>query len=328
MSETGRELAILDAEYRVIGPTETPESFETKLLALREFTKRNLTDGVDYGKIPGTPKPTLLKPGAEKLLRWYGLAVDITILPSSAIDVMGAVLDIDVEGTVRHPASRMILGTVHANANSEERRYKNARQNGQQTLADQKNTILKMADKRLIVAAALLYTGASEAYTQDKEDAAPAAETSHQPEGEGNCPTCHKGNLVLKEGIAKKTGKPYKMWVCDAGSWDPETKTKIGCEHVQNEAPAEKTPDTPADPAVEAPADAEGAETPSEEAEEKATFVGILEAAIPLPAARLKFVRDWCAANSVPPPASDKKIGDLSLDALRQIVEEARKATT
>lgn len=34
---------------------------------LAEYVKRHMVEGVDYGVIPGTPKPTLLKPGAEKL---------------------------------------------------------------------------------------------------------------------------------------------------------------------------------------------------------------------------------------------------------------------
>ena len=74
-------------------------------------------------------------------------------------------------------------------------------------------------------------------------------ESSEGPEGEGNCPTCGKGNLILKEGIVKKEGpkkgQPYKMWVCSAGSWDPELKKKIGCQHVQNDPPSEAPP--PAD---------------------------------------------------------------------------------
>jgi hypothetical protein len=36
------------------------------------FTKKLMTEGKDYGKIPGTDKPTLLKPGAEKLCAFYG----------------------------------------------------------------------------------------------------------------------------------------------------------------------------------------------------------------------------------------------------------------
>jgi hypothetical protein len=96
------------------------------------------------------------------------------------------------------------------------------------------------------------------------------------------------------------------------------------CKHIEN---VPQAADTPADTQVAPPGDAQGAETQTEEAEEKATFIGILEAAIPLLSARFKFVIDWCAANSVPPPASDKRIGDLSLDVLRQIVDEARKGT-
>ena len=42
---------------------------ETEVRALlAEYVERNMLDGTDYGKIPGTPKPTLLKPGAEKLV--------------------------------------------------------------------------------------------------------------------------------------------------------------------------------------------------------------------------------------------------------------------
>jgi hypothetical protein len=36
------------------------------------FTKKLMTKGKDYGEIPGTDKPTLLKPGAEKLCAFYG----------------------------------------------------------------------------------------------------------------------------------------------------------------------------------------------------------------------------------------------------------------
>ncbi len=35
---------------------------------LAQYVKQQMLEGTDYGKIPGTPKPTLLKPGAEKLV--------------------------------------------------------------------------------------------------------------------------------------------------------------------------------------------------------------------------------------------------------------------
>lgn len=48
--------------------------------AMVEFVKGIMKEGTDFGTIPGTPKPTLYKPGAEKLARFFGLAArfDIT----------------------------------------------------------------------------------------------------------------------------------------------------------------------------------------------------------------------------------------------------------
>jgi hypothetical protein len=44
---------------------------------LRQFTREVMRDGVDFGVIPGTGgKPTLLKPGAEKLCTLFGLHVE------------------------------------------------------------------------------------------------------------------------------------------------------------------------------------------------------------------------------------------------------------
>jgi hypothetical protein len=61
----------------------TDDEFTTRLAALKRgrdriaAIQRELMDkDVDYGTIPGTPKPTLLKPGAEKLCDIYGLRAD------------------------------------------------------------------------------------------------------------------------------------------------------------------------------------------------------------------------------------------------------------
>ena len=44
--------------------------------AILEFTRSIMRSGVDFGAVPGTDKPTLLKPGAEKLTSFFGLAVE------------------------------------------------------------------------------------------------------------------------------------------------------------------------------------------------------------------------------------------------------------
>ena len=46
----------------------------------QEIVRANLLEDQDYGVIPGTTKPTLLKPGAEKIAKLLGLADQYEIL--------------------------------------------------------------------------------------------------------------------------------------------------------------------------------------------------------------------------------------------------------
>ena len=77
-------------------PTLSVEQFserETMLRQLKEMLVGPTPDhpeGVDYGIIPGTKKPTLLKPGAEKICAFFGYAPDYEILPGSIEDWDGA----------------------------------------------------------------------------------------------------------------------------------------------------------------------------------------------------------------------------------------------
>lgn len=48
--------------------------------ALVEFTQQIMKDGKDFGTVPGTDKPTLLKPGAEKLCNFFGLSPRFSII--------------------------------------------------------------------------------------------------------------------------------------------------------------------------------------------------------------------------------------------------------
>lgn len=79
-------------------------------------------------------------------------------------------------------------------------------------------------------------------------------ENGEEPAGEGNCPTCHKGNLVERK--RKSDGSAF--WACDAGKYDPKTKTRSGCQHIQNEPPAEPKPRETSEPASEQEPQASG----------------------------------------------------------------------
>jgi hypothetical protein len=47
---------------------------------IKEYVKGAMVEGTDYGTIPGTPKPTLLKPGAEKLVDLFRCEPNFTVV--------------------------------------------------------------------------------------------------------------------------------------------------------------------------------------------------------------------------------------------------------
>lgn len=116
----------------------------------------------DYGIIPGTgSKPTLLKPGAEKIVMLLGL--------TSEYDIVECTRDFE-EGFFQYQIKCKLLknGTIITEgmgaANTKERKY--IRQDGFSV----DNTVLKMAKKRALVDAALLVGSLSDIFTQDIED--------------------------------------------------------------------------------------------------------------------------------------------------------------
>ena len=54
-------------------PIFTSEVALERYQAFKDFVSRVLKAGVDYGKVPGSDRHTLLKPGAEKLCTFFGL---------------------------------------------------------------------------------------------------------------------------------------------------------------------------------------------------------------------------------------------------------------
>lgn len=82
----GQLTRMANSEAYMITPVMDLAGLKRRLKEFEEFvtgylveSKEGTTDG-DYGTIPGTQKPTLFKPGAEKLCEVYGLAPDPVIL--------------------------------------------------------------------------------------------------------------------------------------------------------------------------------------------------------------------------------------------------------
>jgi hypothetical protein len=132
-----------------------------KINAFQTVIQQAVKPGHDIGIIPGTNKPTLLKPGAEKIVMMMGL--------SSRYEIMDKVEDYDkgfFSYNVKCVLSRNDYDICEGvgNCNSRESKYVKA---DPYSIA---NTILKMAKKRAYVDAALSVASLSDIFTQDLED--------------------------------------------------------------------------------------------------------------------------------------------------------------
>ena len=140
-----------------------PEEVTRRTQMLQDYVNNHMKEGEDYGIIPGGNKPTLFKPGAEKLNAVYGLSplVEVT---SRIEDWDNGFVAYEVKVALLNKRSERIEAEGIGSCNSRERKYKN------QDAAGIANTVLKMAKKRALVDATLSETRASGMFTQDLED--------------------------------------------------------------------------------------------------------------------------------------------------------------
>lgn len=123
-----------------------------------------------YGVIPGTRKPTLYKPGAEKLCLLFRLCPEFQT--TETYD--GRHLTVKSRCVLIHVPSGKAMGSGEAICSTKEKKYRYRKDGGKVVengeLEDCYNTIIKMANKRALVAATLVATAASDIFTQDMED--------------------------------------------------------------------------------------------------------------------------------------------------------------
>lgn len=129
---------------------------------MNRFIDAVLIAGVDYGIIPHCSKPSLLKPGAEKILNYLGLIARTEITNRVEDYNVGffsyecKVFLIDYNGVVK--------GEGVGITNTREGKY--AKSNGYSV----QNVVLKMAKKRALVDGVLNVGNLSARFTQDVED--------------------------------------------------------------------------------------------------------------------------------------------------------------
>lgn len=182
-----------DMEYRLA-------EMQEQLDIVQRFFQKIMVKDQDYGIIPGTDKPTLLKPGAEKLCELYGFAPVIKDIKEEKDNETGFCHYLVIV-TLLHKRSGIVVaeGVGEANTNEDKFRWrwipewklspdidrsslqfrtevtKDGRKYRLYKIENQSphslwNTVLKMAKKRALIDATLSATRSSGIFTQDMED--------------------------------------------------------------------------------------------------------------------------------------------------------------
>lgn len=283
-------------------PVLSMEQALARRAAQNTFIKEILTKDLDFGVIPGAGKPTLLKPGAEKLLMFFGLRprfVTVTKVEDwTGRDYQGEPFFYYHEKCVLSRDGGVDLAEGDGSCNSRESKYRYRQgervcpecgkptiikgkaeygggwicfakkggcgakfRDGDQAIegqqvgrvlnpdvADLANTILKMAQKRALVAATLIGVNASEFFTQDIEDlpgytdaeyrvVEPQAKVEVKPEPKAE----PKGTMRT----TKPT--PEEAAVAKVAKAKPEVKAEVKAEdRFSDTPPFEVRPENPA----------------------------------------------------------------------------------
>lgn len=184
-------------EAYALTPVMTVEQARKQLQAIRQFIAEVMVAGEDFGTIPGTEKPTLLKPGAEKLAEFYGLAPTFIVQDRVVRWDEPGFFHYEILCRLIHKRTGVVVAEGVGSCNSLEARYRyrwvtehqlpphydkqravtRKTRDGRTLYRIENddvfslaNTILKMAKKRALVDAVLSATRSSGIFTQDLED--------------------------------------------------------------------------------------------------------------------------------------------------------------
>lgn len=130
---------------------------------LQGFISNELKEGIDYGKVPGYSKPTLLKPGAEKVCQYMKLSIEYKV-EHRYEEWQKGLFHFEVRVMLRQKDGTLVVVEGIGSCNTKEEKF--ASQNPYSII----NTVLKMAKKRALVDAVLNVSATSGIFTQDIEE--------------------------------------------------------------------------------------------------------------------------------------------------------------
>ena len=216
------------------------DQLKDQVSKVQEVMKAVMKEGHHYGKIPGCgPKPTLLKPGAEKLGFTFRLAPKFTI---TQIDGPGEHREFVIDCELHHIHTGDHWGSGVGCCSTKEKKYRSS------APADVYNTVLKIAKKRAHVDAILTSLSVSDIFTQDIEETRVTGENDNSLRGEpgvddtphaGVCPDCGADAIIKGK---EEYGGGWLCWKNNGGcghkwSSDPRLEPKVEVLPLE---PAEK----------------------------------------------------------------------------------------
>jgi len=143
------------------------QSTLAKISQFQMVIQNTLKKDHDYGVIPGTPKPTLYKPGAEKILMMFGVTSEYEVI-ERVQDYENGFFAFTVKCLIYKNGVKITEGLGHCN--TKEPKYYQRKDGTLQDPYGNANTVLKMAKKRAQIDATLTLASLSEVFTQDIED--------------------------------------------------------------------------------------------------------------------------------------------------------------
>lgn len=195
----GQEVAVIDNANTQVSLIESIDiqaisNIMTKINTMQALIQKTLKPEHDFGVIPGTNKPTLLKPGAEKILMMFGLTSEYEFLDKIE-DFQKGFFSYSVKCILTKNGNKITEGVGHANTYEGRYRWRWVKEQDLPVNIDKDslisrtnrwgkteykvenddpytlaNTVLKMAKKRAQIDATLTVGSLSEVFTQDLED--------------------------------------------------------------------------------------------------------------------------------------------------------------
>lgn len=183
----------MNNELSIIDTVEVESIAKTmqKISQMQTVVKQTLKEGQDFGEVPGTNKPTLLKPGGEKICMLFGLNPEYEFLQTIE-DYDKEFFSYNIKCTLKRNDCPVAQGVGSCNSKEKKYRYINVDELPENYVGYQEkiidkygrekykinnidvcslvNTILKMAKKRAFIDAVLQVASLSEVFTQDLED--------------------------------------------------------------------------------------------------------------------------------------------------------------